>query len=123
MHQPGLISAQSCQNGPTYLAAPPGAPISHGSNAIACVLATKPSCVPTLSRGGGTRGSFEFLAFKLHKLETRHGPDDARRSLQVLRCKLVDRLIVFFFANRIVGEPSAAGNLDTWPNRPGPMLS
>ena len=52
MHQPGLISAQSCQNGPTYLAAPPGAPLSHGSNAIACVLATKPSCVPTLSRGG-----------------------------------------------------------------------
>ena len=56
-------------------------------------------------------------------LETRHGPDDARRSLQVLRCKLVDWLIVFFFANRIVGEPSAAGKLDTWPNRPGPMVS
>ena len=34
MHQPGLISAQSCQNGPTYLAAPPGAPLSHGSSAF-----------------------------------------------------------------------------------------
>ena len=29
----------------------------------------------------------------------------------------------FFFANRIVGEPSAAGKLDTWPDRPGPMVS
>ena len=42
--------------------------------------------------------------------------------MQIVRCKLVDRLIVFF-ANRIVGELSAAGKLDTWPDRPGPMAS
>ena len=49
-------------------------------------------------------------------------PADARRSLQIVRCKLVDRLIVFI-ANRIVGELSAAGKLDTWPDRPAPMAS
>ena len=27
-------------------------------------------------------------------LETRHGPDEASTSLQIVRCKLVDRLIV-----------------------------
>ena len=42
--------------------------------------------------------------------------------MQIVRCKLVNRLIVFF-ANRIVGELSAAGKLDTWPDRPGPMAS
>jgi hypothetical protein len=42
--------------------------------------------------------------------------------MQIVQCKLVDRLIVFF-ANRIVGELSAAGKLDTWPDRPGPMAS
>ena len=42
--------------------------------------------------------------------------------MQIVRCKLIDRLIVFF-ANRIVGELSAAGKLDTWPDRPGPMAS
>ena len=35
-------------------------------------------------------------------LETRHGPDDASTSLQIVRSKLVVMLIVFFFANRVV---------------------
>ena len=34
------------------------------------------------------------MYINMYVLETRHDPDDASTSLQIVRCKLVDRLIV-----------------------------
>ena len=72
-------------------------------------------------------------------LETRHGPDVASTSLQIVCCKLVDRLIVRLWRCGQVELAASTGQFDlarstwlarpglldlarsTWPHRPGPI--
>ena len=39
-----------------------------------------------------------YIYIYIYILEARHGPDDASISLQIVRSKLVDKLIVMFFS-------------------------
>ena len=48
----------------------------------------------------------------MYVLETKHGPEDANTSLQIVRCKLVDKLIDRLWRDGLVARPGRSCQVD-----------